>query len=98
MEGSCRVRVLAGCETLPGARPCRVFASLPGKILPGSRPLVFYPLIIGLNVFLLILSLFPAVPRQALPGLVSSYPPAGLAAGMATTARAQVWGTKKPKL
>ena len=26
---------------------------------------------------------------------VSSCPPAGLAAGMATTVRAQVWGTKK---
>ena len=64
-----------GSGILPGARPCRVFASLPSKILPGTQP----------SVFCLLDNL----------ALASSYPPAGLAAGMATTVRAQVWGTKK---
>ena len=68
----------AGCDILPGARPCWGescrgescwgSASHPGKILLGSP--AFGLLIISLNAFLIVLCLFPAVPRQALPGLV----------------------------
>jgi hypothetical protein len=77
---------VAGWQNLAGCKPCRVSASHPGKDLAGDPAL-------GL--------LSPSHSFERLLdnlALASSCPPAGLAAGMATTIHAQVWGTEGPKL
>jgi hypothetical protein len=83
----CRGANLAGSagypdKILPGS------AGYPGKILPGAEPLISsspYLLVLGLNV-------------SDNLGLIFSYSPTSLAVDMATTARAQVRGTKGPIL
>ena len=75
---------LAGASILPGQASCRALASHPGKhLLPG--PCIQSP----------ILCFLAEIPSDNLAA-VFGCPPASLAAGVATTARAQVRGTSGP--